>query len=202
MPENYAEMASEPAIPGLDLTDAASYSPGGEDGGRAVTFGQADAHNSTLLPRTFRDTLDLGRRRGARRGRRSRSAPTTSRRGGTRTSSYRASTAARPSTRRRPPRASPRSPASRRRPTPPRSSASARAIADTLQITSGKTFPAGPDPAYAKAIDSTFDKLDKQVAKGRRALRREGAAFRAQAKAARDIQAAYGAAAKPLAARR
>jgi hypothetical protein len=71
-------------------------------------------------------------------------------------------------------------------------------IADTLQIASGKPFPVGPDPAYGKLLDTTFSRLDRQVASGRKALARDGAQFRAQAAAARDIQAAYGAAAKRL----
>ena len=82
----------------------------------------------------------------------------------------RASSVARPSMRRRPPRVSPRSRASLRRPTPPAFKRECEGIADTLQIASGKPFRVGPDPAYAKMLDSTFAKLDEQVAKGRRAL--------------------------------
>ena len=59
VPEGYAEMTSAPALPGLDLTEGAAYAPGGEDGGRAVTFGQADANDSTLLPEQFRKALGL-----------------------------------------------------------------------------------------------------------------------------------------------
>jgi hypothetical protein len=72
------------------------------------------------------------------------------------------------------------------------------AIANTLQISSGTPFPVGPDPAFAKTLGATFAKLDDQVAKGRRALGRDGAEFREQGAAARDIQAAYAGAARRL----
>ena len=52
-------MASAPALPGLDLNEGAAYAPGGKDGGRAVSFGQADAGDSTLLPEPFRKALGL-----------------------------------------------------------------------------------------------------------------------------------------------
>ena len=72
------------------------------------------------------------------------------------------------------------------------------AVADTMQVSGGKAFPVGPDPAYAKLVGNTFNKLDGDVAKGTKALNKNGASFRAQAAAARDIQAAYNAAAKKL----
>ena len=72
------------------------------------------------------------------------------------------------------------------------------AAANTLQLTSGEPFKVGADAAYAKLLGTTFGKLDADVAKGRRALGRSGATFRAQAAAARDIQAAYAAAARKL----
>jgi hypothetical protein len=71
-------------------------------------------------------------------------------------------------------------------------------VANTLQVASGKPFPVGPDPAYAERLGTTFAALDAKVAKGRRALTRDGAQFDDQAAAARDIQAAYAAAAKRL----
>ena len=67
-----------------------------------------------------------------------------------------------------------------------------------MQVSGGKAFPVGPDPAYAKLVGNTFNKLDGDVAKGTKALNKNGASFRAQAAAARDIQAAYNAAAKKL----
>ena len=72
------------------------------------------------------------------------------------------------------------------------------AIADTLQVTSGKPFPVGPDAAYAKSLGTIFAKLDDQVANGRRQIARDNTTFRQQAAAARDIQSAYTAAAKQL----
>ena len=65
-------------------------------------------------------------------------------------------------------------------------------------MASGKPFPVGPDKAYAKLLGSTFGALDAKVAKGRKALTRNGAQFDDQAAAARDIQAAYAAAARRL----
>jgi hypothetical protein len=72
------------------------------------------------------------------------------------------------------------------------------AVADTLQVSGGKAFPVGADPAYAKLVGSTFKKLDGDVAKGIKALNKSGANFRAQAAAARNVQDAYVAAGKKL----
>ncbi len=71
-------------------------------------------------------------------------------------------------------------------------------VADTLQVSGGKPFPVGPDTAYAKTLGATFGALQRKVAKGRAALRRDGAEFREQAKAAGDIRAAYAEAAAKL----
>ena len=71
-------------------------------------------------------------------------------------------------------------------------------IADTLQVSDAKAFPVGPDPAYAKTVNRTLNQLDRRVAAGRKALGRDGATFRAQARAAGNIQAAYADAAKQL----
>src|SRR3712207_8760653 len=49
----------------------------------------------------------------------------------------------------------------------------------------------GPDPAYAKTLGATFGTLERKVANGRAALRRNGAEFREQAKAAGEVRAAY-----------
>ena len=56
----------------------------------------------------------------------------------------------------------------------------------------------GPDQGYADLLGKTFSALDAKVAKGRNALTRDSARFDDQAAAARDIQAAYAAAAKRL----
>jgi hypothetical protein len=71
-------------------------------------------------------------------------------------------------------------------------------VADTLQISAGKPFPVGPDPAYAKTLGNALGTLERKVAKGRAALTRDGAEFRQQAKAAGDIRAAYAEAAAKL----
>ena len=71
-------------------------------------------------------------------------------------------------------------------------------MADTLQVSAGKPFPVGPDPAYAKTLGAVFGTLERKVAKGRAALRRDGAQFRDQAQAAGDVRAAYADAAAEL----
>ena len=52
--------------------------------------------------------------------------------------------------------------------------ATARAIANTLQVSEGKPFPVGPDPAFAETLGATFGTLQNQVAKGRKALKPTG----------------------------
>ena len=72
-------------------------------------------------------------------------------------------------------------------------------IANTLRLGGDVTpFPVGPNAAYAKTLGTTFAGLERGVARGERALRRDGATFRRQAAAAREIQGAYAAAAKRL----
>jgi hypothetical protein len=72
-------------------------------------------------------------------------------------------------------------------------------IANTLRLGGDATpFPVGPNAAYAKTLGTTFAGLERGVARGERALRRDGATFRQQAAAAREIQGAYAAAAKRL----
>jgi hypothetical protein len=197
VPEGYAEMASAPALPGLDLTDAASYAPAGEDGGRAVTFGQADANDSTLLPAQFRKALGLGSGEVPER--------TAVKLGPDDLQAYRyEGLAPAGSSRRVTVYASPTSEgvATVACLAPPADArafkAQCEAIADTLEIASGKPFPVGPDPGYAKTLSTTLGKLDGQVAKGRKAIARDKTTFKAQAAAARDIQNAYVAAAKKL----
>jgi len=197
VPEGYAEMASAPALPGLDLAESASYAPGGKDGGRAVTFGQADANNSTLLPGQFRKALGLGDGDVPER--------TAVELGPDGLQAYRyEGLEPAGSSRRVTVYASPTSEgvATVACLAPPAQAAAFKAecesIADTLQIASGKPFPVGPDPGYAKVLSATFGRLDRQVARGRKALARDKTTFRAQAVAARDIRDAYLAAAKKL----
>jgi len=197
VPAGYAALASAPAVPGLDIADGAAYAPGGRDGGRAVAFGQTVANDPTLLPPDFRGALGLGAGEVPE--------PTAVKLGPDRLEAYRYEGLT--------PAGVDRQVTVYMSPTsegiatvaclaPPADAAAFKgeceAIADTMEISSGKPFPVGPDPAFAKLLGDTFGRLDNQVAKGRKALGRDKATFRAQAAAARDIQDAYAAAAKRL----
>jgi hypothetical protein len=197
VPEGYAEMASAPAIPGLELDGSAAYAPGGKDGGRAVTFGQADANNSTLLPGRFLKATGLGGSDVPER--------TAVKLGPDGLEAYRYEGLE--------PAGSNRTVTVYASPTsegvatvaclaPPSDAAAFKAecegIANTLQIASGKPFRVGPDRAYAKTVSATFGKLDRRVANGSKAIDRDKATFRTQAAAARDVRDAYVAAAKRL----
>ena len=197
VPEGYAEMSSAPALPGLELTEGAAFAPGGEDGGRAVAFGQADASDSRLLPAQFLKALDLADGEVPDR--------TPVKLGPDDLQAYRyESLEPAGSSRRVTVYTSPTSEgvATVACLAPPADAAAFKpeceAIADTLQIASGKPFPVGPDPEYAKTLSTTLGRLDGQVAKGRKAIARDKTTFRAQAKAARDIRDAYVAASKKL----
>ena len=198
VPENYAALASAPAIPGLDMVDGAGYAPGGKDGGRAVAFGATEADDSTLLPEDFRGALGLEDGEVPER--------TPVKLGPDGLQAYRYEGLE--------PAGIDRQVTVYASPTsegvatvaclaPPAEAGAFKgdceAIANTMQISAGKPFPVGPDPEFAKTLGATFGKLDTQVAKGRKALGKDRTTFRAQAAAARDIQAAYAAAARKLA---
>jgi serine/threonine protein kinase len=197
VPADYAALGSAPAIPQLELEGGAGYAPGGRDGGRAVALGATNANDSTLLPEDFRRTLGLGDGEVPER--------TAVELGPDGLQAYRYEGLQ--------PEGSARqvtvyvSPTSEGVATfaclaPPADAAAFKtdcdAIANTMQVSSGRPFPVGPDKAFAKTLGATFAKLEDQVAKGREALGEKGATFRAQGAAARDIQAAYSAAAKRL----
>ena len=177
VPEDYAELASAPALPGLDLADAAAYAPGGKEGGRAVSFGQAEANDSTLLPEQFRTVLGLADGEVPDR--------TAVKLGPDELQAYRyEGLEPEGSSRRATVYASPTSEgvATVACLALPADAAAFKgeceAIADTLQITSGNAFPVGPDPAYAKTLGTIFGKLGGQVANGRKADRPRRATFR------------------------
>jgi hypothetical protein len=194
IPEGYEKLASPPAMPGLDLEPVASYAPGGDDTGPAVTFGQAQSGHPSLLPALFRravgsdgpdptavklgpDDLQAFRYEQLRPAGSSRQltvyvAPTSE---GIATVACSA----------------PPAEASAYK-------AECEAIADTLEVSSGKPVPVGPDPAYGKTVAGVFSALNRQVTQGGNALRRDKTTFRAQAAAARDIQRAYADAASKL----
>ena len=197
VPKGWQELATPPEIPGLALTDAAAYAPGGRDGGKAVEFGMAKANDSTLLPLEFRRQLGLAAgevpdRVAVKLGpddiqayRYAGLQP----QGFDRTVTvYAAPTSAGVAT------VACLAPAEAAEGFGPE----CEGIADTLQVSDAKTFPVGPNPAYAKTLNQTLNQLDRRVAAGRAALSRDGATFRAQARAAGDIQAAYAEAAKQL----
>jgi hypothetical protein len=197
VPRNYAALVSAPALPGLEFVDGAAYAPGGEDGGRAVAFGATEADDPTLLPSDFRDAIGLE----------SGDVPdrTPVKLGPDELQAYRYEGLEPAGTDRQVTvYASPTSEgvATVACLAPPAAAAAFKgdceAIANTMQISSGKRFPVGPDPEFATTLGDTFGRLDNQVAKGNRALTADKATFRAQGKAARDIQAAYAAAARQL----
>jgi serine/threonine protein kinase len=197
VPAGYAPLASVPAITGLELTDGAAFAPGGTDGGRAVAIGQAVANDSRLLPSRFWGAVGL--EPGAVPDR------TPVRLGPDDLEAYRyEGLQPADADRQLTVYASPTSEgvATVTCLAPPADAAAFKAeceaIADTLQISAGRPFGVGPDPAYAKTLGATFGRLDNQVAKGQKALTRDNATFRAQAEAARAIQAAYGTAAERL----
>jgi hypothetical protein len=197
VPANYAALSSAPALPGLELADGAAYAPDGKDGGRAVAFGRATASDSTLLPAEFRGAAGLESGKVPDR--------TPVKLGPDGLQAYRYEGLKPAGTDRQVTvYASPTSAgvATVACLAPPADAAAFKAdceaIANTLELTSGKAFPVGPDAGYAKTLGATFAKLDNQVAKGRQALGRDKATFRQQGAAARDIQVAYAAAAKQL----
>ncbi len=197
VPKGWQEVATPPEIPRLALTDAAAYAPGGRDGGKAVEFGMAKANDSTLLPPKFRDQLGLADGQVPER--------TPVKLGPDDIQAYRYAGLQ--------PQGFDRTVTIYAAPTsagvatvaclaPPEAAEGfgpeCEGIADTLQISDAKTFPVGPNPAYAKTLNRTLNQLDRRVAAGREALGRDGATFRAQARAAGNIQAAYAEAARQL----
>jgi hypothetical protein len=197
LPASYAELSPVPELAGLELASASAYAPGGRDGGRAIVLGQANANDSTLLPSTFRGAVGLDTGEALER--------TPVALGPDELQAYRYENL-------RPDGADRQvtvyaSPNSEGVATvvclaPPADAAAFKAecegVANTLQVASGDPLPVGPDQGYADLLGTTFGTLDKQVAAGRRALTRDGAQFRRQASAARDIQRAHAAAARRL----
>ena len=197
LPAGYAQLDTPPELTGLDLAEPVAYAPGGREGGTTVLFGRSAANDSTLLPGTFRETLGLADGEVPER--------TAVKLGPDGLQAYRyadlepdgagavATLYASPTS---------EGVATVACLAPPADAGAFKgeceAIANTLQDSSGKPFPVGPDPGYAKLLGTTFGKLDKQVAKGRKALGKDKTTFRAQAAAARDIQAAYAGAARSL----
>ena len=163
VPKGWQELATPPEIPGLALTDAAAYAPGGRDGGKAVEFGMAKANDSTLLPLEFRRQLGLAAgevpdRVAVKLGpddiqayRYAGLQP----QGFDRTVTvYAAPTSAGVAT------VACLAPAEAAEGFGPE----CEGIADTLQVSDAKTFPVGPNPAYAKTVNQTLNQLDRRVA--------------------------------------
>jgi serine/threonine protein kinase len=194
VPDGYQKLASPPAMPGLDLDSAASYAPGGDDTGPAVTFGGAQSDHPSLLPAAFRRAIGSEA-----------PAPTAVKLGPDELQAFRYEDL-RPagSSRQLTVYAAPTSEgiATVACSAPPAQAAAYKAeceaIADTLEVSSGKPFPVGPDPAYAKTVAGVFGALNRQVTQGANALARQKTTFRAQADAARGIARAYSTAATKL----
>ena len=196
VPADFAAVDPPPSVPGLELADAAGYAPGGRDGGRAVTFGMAQAADVTLLPDPFRAALGLDGGQVPER--------TAVKLGPDELQAFRyTGLQAADEERRVTVYAAPTSagvltvaclaPAG-----DSGFGGECEEIADTLRLTSGTPFPVGPDPAYAKTVGQAFSTLNKREAAGRRALEARGATFRRQAAAARSIASAYASAASAL----
>jgi hypothetical protein len=75
--------------------------------------------------------------------------------------------------------------------------ASCEGVANTLELTSGDPLPVGPSGQYAKAVEDALGDLSAGAGEAGAALRR-ATTPRAQAAAARDLQAAYRRAAQAL----
>jgi hypothetical protein len=193
VPDGYSEEDAVPEVPGLELDDATA----GSRGDRTIAVGTVDADDSTLLPGALRQALGLG----------SGDVPdrTAVSLGPDELQAYRYENLQ--------PEGSDEamtlyvSPNSKGVAAvaclaPPADLEAFRTecegVADTLQVSGGRAFPVGPDPAYAKTLGGTFGTLERKVAKGRGALRRNGAEFGQQARAAGDIRTAYAEAAAKL----
>ena len=158
--------------PGLDLADGAAYAPGGKDGGRAVAFGATDGERLHAaaggVPRRARAARRGGARphRGQARPRRAAGLPLRGAEAGRHRSPGDGLRVAdvRGRRHRRVPRAAAR--------TPPRSRRDCEAIANTLQVSAGKPFPVGPDPAFAETLGATFGKLAEPGREGPQGDRR------------------------------
>ena len=197
VPKGWQLLDSTPDIPGLALSDVAAYAPGGRDGGRGVGIGMGDAKDSTLLASGFREQLGLADGEVPER--------TAVKLGPDDLEAYRYAGLQ--------PEGFDRTVTLYVAPTsagvatvvcaaPPEAAEAfapeCEGIADTLQVSDAEPFPVGPDPGYAKTVNAALGRLDRRVAAGRKALTRDGATFRAQARAASGIQAAYADAARQL----
>jgi hypothetical protein len=193
VPEGYAAVDAVPEIPGLTLDDAAAQARGD----RTIAIGTVDADDSTLLPGTLLQALGAGDGEVPDR--------TAVELGPDDLQAYRyAGLEPEGSDQALTLYVSPNSEgvAAVACLSPPGDAEAfapeCEGVADTLQVSAGKPFPVGPDPAYAKTLGAVFGTLERKVAKGRAALRRDGAQFRDQAQAAGDVRAAYADAAAEL----
>ena len=193
VPEGYATRDAVPEVPGLELGDATAQGRGD----RTLAIGTVDADDSTLLPGTLRQALGVDAGDVP-----DRTAVTL---GPDELQAYRyAGLQPEGSDQELTLYVSPTSEgvAAVACLSPPGDAEAfapeCEGAADTLQVSDGKPFPVGPDPAYAKTLSATLGTLERKVAKGRAALKRGGAEFRQQAQAAGDIRAAYAEAAAKL----
>ena len=192
MPDGFKQLDQVPDVPGLTLKDGAAFG----SGDRAVLVGSTDAKDATLLPASFKealgllpgDNLDFAAVKLGPDGLQAFRYPDLAPKDfDKRVTVY----------------ASPNSegvmtvaclaPAG-----DSGFKGQCESVADTMKVSGGKAFPVGPDPAYAKLVGNDVLQARRRRRQGHEGAQQDGASFRAQAAAARDIQAAYGAAAKRL----
>ncbi len=199
MPAGYAELDTTPELPGLELEDAAAYAPGGNADGRAIVFGMSAANDSTLLPKAFRDAAGARPEQGARSGTAVALGPDGLQayryedlelEGADRVATLYVVADDQGRGHRRLPR-----PARRRRRVQGRVRGDRQHARSSPRASPSRS---APTPATRRRSARRSASSTPQVDKGERALARNGATFRAQAAAARDIQAAYAGAARKL----
>ena len=162
VPEGYAAVDAVPEIPGLALDDAAAQGRGD----RTIAIGTVDADDSTLLPGTLLQALGAGDGEVPDR--------TPVELGPDDLQAYRyAGLEPEGSDQALTLYVSPNSEgvAAVACLSPPGDAEAfapeCEGVADTLQVSAGKPFPVGPDPAYAKTLGAVFGTLERKVAKGR-----------------------------------
>jgi serine/threonine protein kinase len=189
VPEGWSRLATAPAVPGLDLEDPIANAPGAD--GETVIFGTVAeaANNSTLLPEDLiaaagevprgREAVNLGpadlqayRYEDVRLEGLDRPVTLYT----VPTTAGVATVACLPG---------------------PEGTPNCEAVANTLELSKGEPFPVGPSSKYANAVNAAAGKLTKAVNRDQRTLARARTPS-AQAKAARDLRAAYQQASKAL----
>jgi hypothetical protein len=187
-PSSWKKISSVPKIPGMQFAAPVALAPGGAAGGESVVVGQVKqgAANSTLLPTGFLEALGLDPgevppREAVRLSRSDLQAY--------RYANLRPRGLDQPVTLFTAPTSEGVATVACVDP-----GSDCESIANTLKLNAGTPFPVGPSKDYAAGLGKTLGGLDKKVQAGRGDLR--GAKTpKAQAAAAKDLSAAYNAAA-------